>query len=150
MENDDLTIIYSDELKPYINKKTGQRESWGERLTRIRLEKEMAKQAEIEANRKAGKIEPNTQKEHREAKRKQRQAEAERAKLTQQNILDRCNTDGHCEVTVSDMKNAFPALISQIDGNAFRTQIDSKTFNEFLSGNGLIFVFPDFVFLKRT
>ncbi len=82
-------------------------------------------------------------------KRKHRQEEAERAKLTQQDILNKCNSDGGCKVTIDNMKNAFPTLISQIDENNYRTQIDNKRFHEFLLKNHLTFSLPDFIFKKQ-
>ena len=91
-----------------------------------------------------------TQKEQREAKRKQRQAELERAKLTQDNILTNCAANGEFKVTVEGLKNAFPKMISQIDGNSFRTNIDNIPFKEFLLSNDLTFTLPDFVFKKRA
>jgi hypothetical protein len=100
---------------------------------------------ELEALKKSGQI-PLTQKELRELKRKQREEEAGRAKMTQAGILAKCATDGCVKVTVADMKNAFPSVISQIGGNAFRTQIDNKVFHEFLLSNNLTFSLPDLVF----
>lgn len=91
-----------------------------------------------------------TQKEQRELKRKQREAEQERVKLTQQDILNKCNSDGCCKVAIIDLKNAFPKMISQIDGNNFRAQIDHTPFRDFLISNGLTFSFPDFVFKKQA
>jgi hypothetical protein len=93
---------------------------------------------------------PPTQKEIRESKRKERQAELERAKLTQQDILDKCNSQGECKVNESDLKNAFPKMVSLIDGNAFRPQINIKQFSEFLLNNSLTFSLPDFVFKKQA
>ena len=104
---------------------------------------------EIVAMKKAGFI-PVTQREQRELRRQQRQAEAERAKLTQQDILNKCNSAGSCVATINDIKNAFPNLIHQIDDNAYRTQIDNKGFHEFLLSNKLSFSLPDFVFKKQV
>ena len=104
---------------------------------------------EFERLKKAGFV-PLTQKEQRELRRQQRQAEAERAKLTQQDILNKCDSTGSCVVTMDDLKNAFPNLIHQIDNNAYRTQIDNKLFHAFLVSNGLTFSLPDFVFRKTA
>jgi len=104
---------------------------------------------ELEALRKAGFV-PLTQKEQRELRRQQRQGEAERAKLTQQDILNKCDSTGSCVATINDIKNAFPNLIHQIDDNAYRTQIDNKGFHEFLLSNKLSFSLPDFVFKKQV
>ena len=93
---------------------------------------------------------PPTQRQQRELDKKKREAEKQRVKLTQQDILDRCTKDGVVTVNINDMKNAFPKIIFQIDGNAFRTQIDNKEFEEFLRSNGLTFSLPDFVFIKLT
>lgn len=104
--------------------------------------------AELEALKKSGQM-PLTQKEQRNLRSKQRQEEAERAKLTQEEIIAKCKTDGFLKVTVTSMQNAFPRLVSQIDGNVYRTQIDNKQFHEFLLNNSLTFTLPDLVFRKR-
>ena len=103
----------------------------------------------LEAEKKAGRL-PLTQREQRELRRQQRQVEAERAKLTQQDILNKCDSTGSCVVTINDIKNAFPNLIHQIGSNAYRTQIDNKLFHAFLVSNGLTFSLPDFVFRKTA
>lgn len=104
---------------------------------------------EIEESRKQYVSQP-TQKEQRDLRRKERQAESERAKLTQEDILTKCNSEGGCKVTINDMKNAFPKMISQIGGNAYMTQIDNKKFHEFLLSNGLTFSLPEYVFKKQA
>lgn len=132
----------------FVNEKTGDPESFGERTQRLFEESRLKGKTEFLELVRTGAI-PPTQKEQRELKRKQRQEEAERAKLTQQDILNKCNSDGGCKVTIHDMNNAFPKLISQIDGNNYRTQIDNRQFHEFLLKNHLTFSLPDFVFKKQ-
>jgi len=132
----------------FVNEKTGQPESFHERTERLAEESRLKDKAEFLELVRTGAI-PPTQKEQRELKRKHRQEEAERAKLTQQDILNKCNSDGGCKVTIDNMKNAFPTLISQIDENNYRTQIDNKRFHEFLLKNHLTFSLPDFIFKKQ-
>jgi hypothetical protein len=136
----------------FINPHTGKPESFEERTERVAGENEKKHDAAWQNEKaklsQAGFIKP-TQQEQRKMNKQQRQAELERAKLTQQDILNKCNSDGGCKVTINDVKNAFPKMISQIDGNNYRTQIDNKQFHEFLLKNHLTFSLPDFVFKKQ-
>jgi hypothetical protein len=132
----------------FVNEKTGRPESFSERTARLVRERDLKASAEILELKRTGKI-PLSQKEQRELKRQQRQAEVETATLTKQDILAKCGTDGFVKVTVSALKNAFPSMISQIAGNAYRTQIDNKQFHEFLLNNNLTFSLPDLVFKKQ-
>jgi hypothetical protein len=136
--------------KDIINSETGQAESWADIMVRKLNARDKAKQIEDEDFWKSVGGKPKTQKQLRELRRQQRQAEAERAKLTQQDILNKCAATGSCVVTMDDLKNAFPNLIHQIDNNAYRTQIDNKLFHAFLVSNGLMFSLPDFVFRKTA
>jgi membrane-associated HD superfamily phosphohydrolase len=91
-----------------------------------------------------------TQIEQRDVRRKQRETEEKLARLTQQNILDECSSQGQCKVTEDDLKHAFPKEVSPIGKNIFRPQIDIKEFNKFLLAKKLSFSLPDFVFKKLT
>jgi hypothetical protein len=131
-EEEPFTVIYKKKLEEHQKKQDEERQK--------RKEKE-------DADKKAGHI-PLTQKEQRELKRQQREKEATRAKLDQAGIEKSCAENGECKVTIEDLKNAFPKMVSQIEGNTYRTQIDNKQFYEFLTSNGLTFTFPDYIFRK--
>lgn len=133
----------------FLNEKTGKPESFVERTQRLADEKREKERLKWEEYRRLHPS-PPTQKESREAKRKQRQAELERAKLTQDDILAKCVANGGIKVTIEDLKHAFPKMISQIEGNNFRTQIDNKQFHDFLLSNSLTFSLPDCVFKKQA
>lgn len=125
--------------KEFINPHTGEPESFHERTERIVRERD----------EKNGNKPYISQRKQREIDRQARQAERERVKLNKEDIVKACTKHGSCKVTVNDLKNSFPKMISQIDGNAFRTQIDNKQFHEWLAVNGLTFTMPDFVFIKK-
>jgi hypothetical protein len=120
----------------FINPKTGKPESFKDRTERIAREQQ--------GNRLY-----ISQRQQREIDRQARQDEQKQVKLNQDDIVAACIKNGSCKVTIDDIKNAFPKIISKIDGNAYRTQIDNKQFQEWLAVNGLTFTLPDFVFRSR-